>query len=354
MLILLPPSEGKTSPAAGPKLDLAALSFPELNRGRTATLKALIDVCAKDPKSAASILGLGPTQADEVRVNALLRKAACAPAIEVYTGVLFDALDVTSLGKPARRRLQATTVISSALFGLVRPDDIVIIGAHFDSIANRTPGDPSATNAPGADDNASGTAGVLEIASVLSRYQFAQTIRFIGFNAEEQGMIGSQRYAQAAEDAGDNIVAMVDLDMIGYVNDGAAEDLDIMGNGWLVDLMVANVKAFTTLPVTGHVETPMWSDHQYFAAEEYPGSASVMAIEFDWDENPGNPYYHQIGDTAATLNYPFALEVSRGAAATVIDLAELVGVPAPPVWVLLVPGLVLMRRWSRPGVRRVT
>jgi hypothetical protein len=125
VLILLPPSEGKTSPAAGPKLDLAALSFPELNRGRTATLKALIDVCAKDPKSAASILGLGPTQADEVRVNALLRKAACAPAVEVYTGVLFDALDVTSLGKPARRRLQATTVISSALFGLVRPDDLI-------------------------------------------------------------------------------------------------------------------------------------------------------------------------------------------------------------------------------------
>ncbi|WP_295430476.1 M20/M25/M40 family metallo-hydrolase [uncultured Thiodictyon sp.] len=164
--------------------------------------------------------------------------------------------------------------VEATLPGLVRPDDIVIIGAHFDSIANRTPGDPSATNAPGADDNASGTAGVLEIASVLSRYQFAQTIRFIGFNAEEQGMIGSQRYAQAAKDAGDNIVAMVDRDMIGYVNDGAAEDLDIMGNGWLVDLMVANVKAFTTLPVTGHVETPMWSDHQYFAAEEYPGSAS--------------------------------------------------------------------------------
>jgi cytoplasmic iron level regulating protein YaaA (DUF328/UPF0246 family) len=70
-------------------------------------------------------LGLGPTQADEVRVNALLRKATCAPAIEVYTGVLFDALDVTSLGKPARRRLQSSTVISSALFGLVRPDDLI-------------------------------------------------------------------------------------------------------------------------------------------------------------------------------------------------------------------------------------
>jgi uncharacterized protein len=125
VLILLPPSEGKTSPAKGPKLDLAALSFPELTRGRTATLKALINLCAKDPGSAAVILGLGPTQADEVRVNALLRKAACAPAIEVYTGVLFDALDVTSLGKPARRRLQASTAISSALFGLVRPDDLI-------------------------------------------------------------------------------------------------------------------------------------------------------------------------------------------------------------------------------------
>lgn len=124
MLILLPPSEGKTSPSAGPKLELAGLSFPELTRPRTATLKALIDLCSKDP-NAASILGLGPTQADEVRVNAHLRKAPCAAAIEIYTGVLFDALDVTSLGKPARRRLQASTVISSALFGLVRPDDLI-------------------------------------------------------------------------------------------------------------------------------------------------------------------------------------------------------------------------------------
>ncbi len=124
MLILLPPSEGKTSPAAGPTLDLASLSFPELRGLRTATLRALIEMCVKDPH-AASILDLGPTQAEEVRVNARLRKAPCAPAIEIYTGVLFDALDVDSLRKPARRRLQASTVISSALFGLVRPDDLI-------------------------------------------------------------------------------------------------------------------------------------------------------------------------------------------------------------------------------------
>lgn len=124
MLILLPPSEGKTSPASGPKLDLDSLSFPDLRGLRSATLKALIDMCAKDPR-AAGILGLGPTQADEVHVNARLRKAPCAPAIEIYTGVLFDALDVKSLSAPARRRLQASTVISSALFGLVRPNDLI-------------------------------------------------------------------------------------------------------------------------------------------------------------------------------------------------------------------------------------
>ncbi|MFM8155455.1 MAG: YaaA family protein [Actinomycetes bacterium] len=124
MLILLPPSEGKTSPAKGPSIDLTSLSFPDLRRPRTATLKALVDLCAKDPRAAA-VLGLGPTQADEVRVNAQLRKAPCAPAIEVYTGVLFDALDVRSLAKPARRRLQTGVVISSALFGLVRPEDLI-------------------------------------------------------------------------------------------------------------------------------------------------------------------------------------------------------------------------------------
>ena len=124
MLILLPPSEGKTSPSAGPPLDLAGLSFPELTRPRTSTLKALVDLCSKDPRAAA-VLGLGPTQGHEVRVNTRLRKAPCAPAIEIYTGVLFDALDVRSLAKPARRRLQAGVVISSALFGLVRPEDSI-------------------------------------------------------------------------------------------------------------------------------------------------------------------------------------------------------------------------------------
>jgi len=141
VLILLPPSEGKTAPADGPRPEIASLSFPALNPLRTKLLAELIRVCAKDPQ-AASILGLGPRQLDEITVNAHLRKAACAPAIEVYTGVLYDALDVHSLRKAERARLQRSTAIASALFGLVRPDDLIP--------AYRLSGDVSLLGSPAA------------------------------------------------------------------------------------------------------------------------------------------------------------------------------------------------------------
>lgn len=68
-------------------------------------------------------LGLGPTQSDAISVNASLPTASTAPAIAVYSGVLYDALDFSSLDAAARRRLNASVVISSALFGLLRPRD---------------------------------------------------------------------------------------------------------------------------------------------------------------------------------------------------------------------------------------
>ena len=72
MLILLPPSEGKRSPDAGERLDLTRLSFPSLTAARRATLRALESVC-RDEASARTVLGLGPTQQDEVRQNRLPR-----------------------------------------------------------------------------------------------------------------------------------------------------------------------------------------------------------------------------------------------------------------------------------------
>ena len=125
MLILLPPSEGKSAPQTGPRMRAAGLSFPTLAPARRAVLEALAQLCGGDVETAATVLGLGPTQRGEVGVNARLHTEPCAPAIEVYTGVLYEALDAATLTAAGRRRLQETVAISSALWGLVRSDDLI-------------------------------------------------------------------------------------------------------------------------------------------------------------------------------------------------------------------------------------
>ena len=123
MLILLPPSEGKSAPESGPALDLGALSFPELTKTRQEVLAGLIRMCSGPVAKAAKTLGLGPTQHGEVGANARLDQEPCAPAIEVYTGVLYEALDAASLTTAARRRLDEHVAIASGLWGLLRPSD---------------------------------------------------------------------------------------------------------------------------------------------------------------------------------------------------------------------------------------
>ncbi len=123
VLILLPPSEGKHSPVRGRSLDLDALAFPELSGARSSLLDELVRRCRDDPRSMQQVLGLGPTQADEITRNGLLREAPTARADAVYTGVLFESLDLSSLSTPGRRRAARRLLISSALFGVVRPSD---------------------------------------------------------------------------------------------------------------------------------------------------------------------------------------------------------------------------------------
>ena len=123
MLILLPPSEGKSAPRRGNRLDLGRLDFAELTDARSHLIESLVDVCSGDVLAAAAILGLGPTQVDEVRRNAGLLTAATARADRIYTGVLYDALDLGSLDAAARRRATRWLVIMSSLFGAVRPSD---------------------------------------------------------------------------------------------------------------------------------------------------------------------------------------------------------------------------------------
>ncbi len=123
MLILLPPSEGKTRPAAGPRLDLDSLSFPALTPVRAQLLRALITMCSGNPKRAMQALDLGPTQAEAIAINAGLADEPTARADEIYTGVLFSSLDLGSLDATSRSRADESLAIASALFGLLRPND---------------------------------------------------------------------------------------------------------------------------------------------------------------------------------------------------------------------------------------
>ena len=126
MLVLLPPSEGKFAPRRGRPLDLAALSFPALHEPRAAVLDALVSLCQDRPaEEAAAVLGIGPTQLDLVHRNADLASAPTARADRVYSGVLYEALDLGSLPAGARRRAAGRLVVVSSLLGLVRTTDHV-------------------------------------------------------------------------------------------------------------------------------------------------------------------------------------------------------------------------------------
>ncbi len=125
MLILLPPSEGKTAPERGPSLSLQSLDFAELNPDRERILDALIKV-SKGPRSRArTILGISERLDHEIDRNVEARQAPCAPAGEIYTGVLYDSLGWSTLTAAQRKRAGSRVAIASALFGLLRPTDVI-------------------------------------------------------------------------------------------------------------------------------------------------------------------------------------------------------------------------------------
>ena len=142
MLILVPPSEGKTAPASGPPLDLDALSHPELSPVRRRLMDALGVLSAGDEEQALAELHLGPRSREELARNLDLAAAPAAPASQVYTGVLFDRLGLGTLPPAARRRADLHVLIVSALWGVVRPGDR--IPAYRCPAGARLPGQESA------------------------------------------------------------------------------------------------------------------------------------------------------------------------------------------------------------------
>lgn len=121
MIFLLPPSEGKTPASKGPKFAPRKLVFPDLAEKRVHLVESLAQFCRARPELAAKALDLGPQQSDLLSINSELLASKCAPAIQIYTGVLYDHLGYSSLNAAARARADSSILISSALFGFVAP-----------------------------------------------------------------------------------------------------------------------------------------------------------------------------------------------------------------------------------------
>jgi len=118
VLILLPPSEGKAQPRRGKPVDPGSGPLADARRD---VREALVDLCRGPEEDAVRVLGLSPGQMDDVRRNARLSELPSAAAERIYSGVLYEALGLTTLDPPAHRRALARVAIVSSLYGLVRP-----------------------------------------------------------------------------------------------------------------------------------------------------------------------------------------------------------------------------------------
>jgi len=124
MLIVLPPSEGKTPPAEGSPVDPASLVHAgELGAKRERLLETLVRVASGNEKRALRALDLTPNQVGELELDRNLLTAPAGPAIGVYTGVLYERLAFTGLPAGSRARAAERLLIASALWGMLRPDD---------------------------------------------------------------------------------------------------------------------------------------------------------------------------------------------------------------------------------------
>ncbi|WP_329277655.1 peroxide stress protein YaaA [Streptomyces sp. NBC_01451] len=138
MLVLLPPSEGKAASGRGAPLKLESLSLPGLTAAREAVLGELVELCAGDEEKAREVLGLSEGLRGEVAKNVDLLTAGARPAGQVYTGVLYDALDLASLDAAAKKRAARSLLVFSGLWGAVRVTDR--IPSYRCSMGVRLPG----------------------------------------------------------------------------------------------------------------------------------------------------------------------------------------------------------------------
>ncbi|MCO4744899.1 MAG: M28 family peptidase [Proteobacteria bacterium] len=193
--------------------------------------------------------------------------------------------------------------------GTSRPDEVLVIGAHFDSVDN-----------PGADDNATGTAMVLEVARVLSQYESAVTLHYVAFDREEQGKVGSRAFVAAHAD--EAIQFALTADMIGQDHGGYA--MDLFSTTASVPLASDFSRAIDTHGngLSGRLQTGDYSFSDHWSFEE-AGIPAFVIIEADYS---GNPHYHQSTDAADLvedyIDYVYVGDLLRAVVGFVAEEAE--------------------------------
>lgn len=249
--------------------------------------------------------------------------------------------------------------VVAELTGTTKADKIYIVGAHYDTTGSG--------QRPGGDDNASGTAGILEAARILSQYSFESTIRFIGFNAEEDWMLGSQDYVDNVITVNnENIAGMINLDMIlrpAWDDDPTQpEDLDLGTQNTPLCLDWANsfITAAHNYVPSLNIDSSTPFTQNWYAGDQGPfieaGFAAVMVIENTTGEiwSGSNAYYHSPEDASdglandpfslsgVTYDYVFATDVIRTTVAMLAE--EAIVIPEPTTLLLLGIGTLFLRR----------
>jgi hypothetical protein len=230
---------------------------------------------------------------------------------------------------------QAVRNLEAERTGARVPEEIVLLGAHYDSV----------TGSPGANDNATGAAALLEIARVLADRTLARTVRFVAFTTEEPPffqteIMGSRVYARRARQRGDNIVAMLSLETIGFYADGpgsqmypfpfvflsyprTANFIGFVGNLQsrpLVKESLGSFRQHTGFPSEG-VAAPGWlmgigwSDHWSFWREGYQAVMVTDTALFRYE------HYHSSTDTPDKIDYTRMARVTAGLARVAGNLA---------------------------------
>ncbi|MCA9805641.1 MAG: M28 family peptidase [Cyanobacteria bacterium HKST-UBA02] len=316
----------RTQFMARPDIDLSDLPAPDPR------VKALIDAVSEDEVRQILMQLSGEVPAS-INGESVTIKSRSTHTDGVMQGMALVEQYYKALGIPTRRiaykaRGRTYFNLEATVVGRTTPMSVLILGAHLDSTAGWVYS--AEREAPGADDDGSGTVTLMQIAKALKELPLDCTVRLVHFTGEEQGLWGSYRYANAlSEEQGIKVIGMIQHDMVGYSpNDKARLDIhdeeDRNGShAWTV-LYFRNIKRYGIgiNPFDTHNKAVKnRSDHAGFLDEGY---TAVMLSEEFTDEG-FNPAYHSTNDRVKLVNFTFLTNVIR---ATITVAADLAGLPA--------------------------